>query len=168
MIKIRTFESAECLMAETEQRLRDTLAKPGNLMLSGGSTPYVVYNRIASNPCPVHPDRKIFLSDERMQPMDSDRNNAHNLMPMLQALRCEDRFIRIETSLPASVKARWTTYPIFLRCSRLASSGTTPPKLRCVSTCDATTLDSTVCPSSTSAAAVSSHEDSIPSISMVQ
>ncbi len=44
------------------------------------------------------------------------------------------------------------------------SAGTTPPYLRCTSTCEATTLDRIVRPSATTAAAVSSQEDSIPRI----
>src|SRR6266568_9222828 len=48
------------------------------------------------------------------------------------------------------------------RCSRDASSGTTPPYLRCTLTCEATTLDRISRPSATTAAAVSSQEDSIP------
>ena len=69
-------------------------------MLSGGSTPYTIYNQLAAAPCPVHPDRRLFLSDERMEPFESDQNNAHNLMPMLHALKCYDRFIRADTFLP--------------------------------------------------------------------
>ncbi len=99
MIKTRIFESTEALITETETLLREILAKPGSLMLSGGSTPYVIYNRIAAAPCPVHPDRKLFLSDERMQPFDSCQNNARNLEPMLKALECENRFIRVDTTL---------------------------------------------------------------------
>lgn len=100
MPSIQYFDHMELLIAETARLLRDTLGRPGNLMLSGGSTPYVIYNRLAASPCPVHPGRRLFLSDERMQPLESDKNNAHNLMPMLRALKCEDRFIRIDTTLP--------------------------------------------------------------------
>ena len=99
-MKVRIFESSESLESSTGDLLRETLATPGNLMLSGGSTPYVIYNRLAASPCPVHSGRRLFLSDERMEPFDSERNNAHNLMPMLHALACEDRFIRIETARP--------------------------------------------------------------------
>lgn len=106
MIKSRIFETTEALILETEELLRQTLAAPGNLMLSGGSTPYVVYNRLAAAPCPVHPDRKLFLSDERLVPFESAKNNASNLMPMLRALECEDRFIRIDTGLPIAASAR--------------------------------------------------------------
>jgi 6-phosphogluconolactonase/glucosamine-6-phosphate isomerase/deaminase len=100
MIKICSFESPDALIAKTIELLRETLPTPGNIMLSGGSTPYVVYNQLAADPCPVHPERKLFLSDERMVPADSSNNNAHNLAPMLKALHCEDRFIRVQTNLP--------------------------------------------------------------------
>ena len=99
MIKLRTFDRNERLVAETEELLRERLASAGNLMLSGGSTPYTVYNRIAAVPCTVHPDRRLFLSDERMVPPDSPQSNAGNLLPMLRALDCEDRFIRVDTGL---------------------------------------------------------------------
>jgi len=100
MIKTCAFKTTDLLVSKTLELLRETLPTPGNLMLSGGSTPYAVYNQLAATPCPVHPDRRIFLSDERMVPADSPRNNASNLMPMLCALKCEDRFIRVDTNLP--------------------------------------------------------------------
>ena len=106
MIKTNLFNDSETLMDETETLLRETMAIPGSLMLSGGSTPYVIYNRIAATPCPVHADRRLFLSDERMEPFDSEKNNANNLMPMIQALQCEDRFIRVDTTLPIAEAAR--------------------------------------------------------------
>ncbi len=105
MINLRTFESTESLIDETEQLLRDTLSTPGNMMLSGGSTPYIIYNRLAAAPCPVHPQRSLFLSDERMQPFSSDKNNAHNLVPMLQALDCHGRFLQVDTELPVEAAA---------------------------------------------------------------
>ncbi|MBN2164107.1 MAG: 6-phosphogluconolactonase [Pontiellaceae bacterium] len=99
MITTHYFTNSETLIAETETLLRNTLATPGNLMLSGGSTPYVIYNRLAASPCPVHPQRNLFLSDERMQPFASDKNNAHNLLPMLQALKCHGQFLQVDTEL---------------------------------------------------------------------
>ena len=51
-------------------------------------------------------------------------------------------------------------------CWRDASSGTTPPYGACTSICDATTFARTCRPSSTTAAAVSSHDVSTPSTSM--
>lgn len=105
MIEIRIFKTADQLVSEAAELLCETLSTPGNLMLSGGSTPYVIYNRIAAASGPVHPGRSLFLSDERMVPPDSPDNNAGNLIPMLQSLQCEDRFIRVETSLPAEEAA---------------------------------------------------------------
>ena len=58
---------------------------------------------------------------------------------------------------PASRKADSTTGGRFLRCSRVASSGTTPPYSACSLIWDETTLDSTT-PSRTTAALVSSQE----------
>ncbi len=104
-MKIRSFENTEALISETLSLLRRTLPTAGNLMLSGGSTPYVIYNRLAAEPCSVHPERRLFLSDERMQPFDSELNNARNLEPMLAALGCADRFIRVNTALPRAEAA---------------------------------------------------------------
>ncbi|VGO14425.1 6-phosphogluconolactonase [Pontiella desulfatans] len=103
MITTRTFDSTDALILETEELLRKTLSTSGNLMLSGGSTPYVIYNRLAAAPCPVHPQRNLFLSDERMEPFSSEKNNAHNLLPMLQALDCHGHFLQVDTKL--SVRA---------------------------------------------------------------
>src|SRR5271165_6300312 len=55
-----------------------------------------------------------------------------------------------------------TTGTICRRCSREASSGTTPPYFRWTSNCEATTLDRMLWPSTKTAAAVSSQDDSIP------
>ncbi len=98
MINTTSFKTTEALISQALELLRETLPTSGNLMLSGGSTPYVIYNQLS--PCPVHPNRNLFLSDERMVPFNAVKNNAHNLMPMLQALKCEDRFIRVNTGLP--------------------------------------------------------------------
>src|SRR5215470_17687287 len=67
---------------------------------------------------------------------------------------------------PAAASASLTTPLIFSRCSREASSGTTPPYFSCVAICEAMTFEWTLTPSSMTAAAVSSHELSIPRISI--
>lgn len=100
MVELHPFKTPEALVRQTVTLLRETLPTPGNLMLSGGSTPYLAYAQLAAIPCPVHPDRKLFLSDERMVPADSPHNNAKNLAPLLKALKCNNRFIRIDTRLP--------------------------------------------------------------------
>lgn len=105
MIKTVVFNTTEDLIAQALDLLRATLPTRGAVMLSGGSTPYVIYNRLAGSPCPVHPERRLFLSDERMVPLESDQNNAHNLESLLTALDCTDRFIRVDTALPAEQAA---------------------------------------------------------------
>src|SRR5215475_15406185 len=67
---------------------------------------------------------------------------------------------------PAAANASPTTPLIFSRCSREASSGTTPPYFLCVAICEAMTFERTLTPSSMTAAAVSSHELSIPRVSI--
>src|SRR5262249_8931209 len=66
---------------------------------------------------------------------------------------------------PASEAARRITGTMVAMCWREATSGTTPPYAACTSTCEATTSERTLRPSSTTAAAVSSQEVSIPSTS---
>ena len=66
----------------------------------------------------------------------------------------------------ASFKAFSITGRIFPTCSRAATSGTTPPVLRCKSIWDAIIFERTIRPSSTTAAAVSSQDVSIPRINM--
>lgn len=87
--------------------LKETLATPGNIMLSGGATPYAIYNQLAQAPCPVvHPNRTLFLSDERMVPADSPQNNYFNLRPMLNALQCETQAVRVQTERPIEQAAQ--------------------------------------------------------------
>jgi len=66
-------------------------------------------------------------------------------------------------STPASTRASATTGVSSSTWARLATSGTTPPKRECRSVWLLTTEDSTSRPSTTTAAAVSSHEVSMPS-----
>src|ERR1035438_4317175 len=62
----------------------------------------------------------------------------------------------------ARSRASRVTGTMARRCSREANSGTTPPYLPWVDICEATTDESTRSPSSTTAAAVSSQDDSMP------
>src|SRR6185437_13365874 len=71
---------------------------------------------------------------------------------------------RSSNPTPDSAIAARTTGTMARRCSRLASSGTTPPYRACVAICEATTDESVRAPRSTTAAAVSSHELSMPRI----
>ena len=79
----------------------------------------------------------------------------------------------LREEIPASASALSTTPQMSRRCWREASSGTTPPHSRWIATWDATTLER-ICHgragssvSATTAAAVSSHELSIPRINII-
>ena len=99
MIKIKTFESNENLQYEVKKALKAAFMCSGQLMLSGGKTPYSIYNQIGSEKYTVNSNCKIFLSDERCVPFDSIDNNANNLIPMLTSLKIENQFIRIKTEI---------------------------------------------------------------------
>ena len=64
----------------------------------------------------------------------------------------------------ASSSAASITWFIFSICFREAISGTTPPYNLCNSICEEITFDNTILPFFTTAAAVSSQDDSIPNI----
>ena len=64
--------------------------------------------------------------------------------------------------VPARSSASRTTGTMARKCSREASSGTTPPYLPCIAICDATTLREHRRAICHHAAAVSSQEDSMP------
>src|ERR1035437_2801244 len=69
---------------------------------------------------------------------------------------------RSSSLVPERSRASRTTGTMARRCSREANSGTTPPYLPWVIICEATMEERTASPSSTTAAAVSSQEDSMP------
>ena len=85
---------------------------------------------------------------------------------LLDALGGKNALLRIQALTPASAKARLTTGTPVARCWRDATSGTTPPYSACTRTCDATTSERTRRPSSTTDAAVSSQDVSIPRTNM--
>src|SRR5207249_7668595 len=67
----------------------------------------------------------------------------------------------------ARTEASSTMVTILSRCSRDASSGTTPPNRSCVLICEAMTEERIAQPSRTTAAAVSSQDVSMPSTNIV-
>src|SRR5206468_3836308 len=75
---------------------------------------------------------------------------------------------RSPSAMPASLAARRRTGTIVATCWRDATSGTTPPYTAWTLICDATTSERTQRPSSTTDAAVSSQEVSMPRTSMRQ
>ncbi|HBO88182.1 MAG: 6-phosphogluconolactonase [Pontiellaceae bacterium] len=97
-MQFRSFPSSEEVSHHMGDLLRKHLQQEGPLMLSGGSTPYQIYNQLAQEKFDIHPDCRIFLSDERCVPVDSEKNNAFNLKPMLNALNGNAQFIAVDTS----------------------------------------------------------------------
>ena len=97
-MQFRTFPSSEEVIHHLSDLLRIQLQQAGTLMLSGGSTPYQIYNELAQERFDIHLNCRLFLSDERCVPADSVKNNAFNLKPMLQALNGISQFIAVDTS----------------------------------------------------------------------
>ncbi len=98
-MKFRSFKTPENLTKNLCDLLSSEFKEPHNIMLSGGSTPYKVYNQIAQKNHILHPQCKIFLSDERCVAANSPKNNAYNLKPMLKSFNRSDQFIAINTGL---------------------------------------------------------------------
>ena len=97
-MQFRSFPSSEEVSRHLGDLLRMQLQQAGTLMLSGGSTPYQIYNQLAQERFDIHPDCRLFLSDERCVPADSAKNNAFNHKPMLNALNGNSQFIKVDTS----------------------------------------------------------------------
>ena len=97
-MKFRSFKTPENLTKNLCDLLSSEFKEPHNIMLSGGSTPYKVYNQIAQKNHILHPQCKIFLSMKDVFP-NSPKNNAYNLKPMLKSFNRSDQFIAINTAL---------------------------------------------------------------------
>jgi 6-phosphogluconolactonase len=79
---------------------------PGAIMLSGGSTPRAVYEAIAASPLLAPDTLSLFMSDERLVPHDSGKNNFHNTTPMFESLGLPaERLLRVKTHLEAAEAA---------------------------------------------------------------
>ena len=97
-MQFRSFSSSEEVIHYLSDLLRIQLQQAGTIMLSGGSTPYKIYNQLAQEGFDIHPDCRLFLSDERCVPENSVKNNAFNLKPMLHALNGNAQFIEVDTT----------------------------------------------------------------------
>ncbi|OUX37803.1 MAG: hypothetical protein CBE26_02430 [Kiritimatiellaceae bacterium TMED266] len=106
MLLFRSFSSPEELTHHLVDILKSQLQEPGQIMLSGGSTPYKTYNQLTKQPFQVHPECHLFLSDERCVPSSSPKNNGYNLQPMLEGLQCTSQFIPVRTELNAETATK--------------------------------------------------------------
>ncbi len=104
-IRHHTFDTRDALddalYALIEKELSLHLARPHAVMLSGGSTPVPVYERIAQQPFSIAPTACVTYSDDRHVPPDSPDSNYGVTQPMLKALGLPDeRVLRVETEHP--------------------------------------------------------------------
>ncbi|PCJ62989.1 MAG: hypothetical protein COA79_02410 [Planctomycetota bacterium] len=90
-MKVNNFNSREELQNEVISLIKTELQRTEDckhaIMLSGGSTPLVIYNLIAEHPFDIDKNAIITYSDERYVAIDSPENNYFNTLPMLQALK---------------------------------------------------------------------------------
>lgn len=103
-MKVIKFESREKLIISTIELIKAELQKKSDkwhgVMLSGGSTPLVIYQKITENPFVVDANAIITYSDERFVPIDNSENNYHQTEEMLKALKIKaSNVIRVKTEL---------------------------------------------------------------------
>lgn len=103
-MEVVRFGSRDELVDSVIQILREELSRKSSqlhgVVLSGGSTPLAIYNKIAANPFSVDQNAYITYSDERYVPIDSDENNYKNTKPMLDALKIPaERILNVKTEL---------------------------------------------------------------------
>lgn len=102
----RHFTSAADAADALHQELLGALGK-GLVMLAGGTTPLAVYRRIAreAGAAPqlqeAAKDTWLVLSDDRFVPVDDERSNFGQILPMATALGIpEERFLHVKPHLP--------------------------------------------------------------------
>lgn len=103
-MKTINFDSREKLVLAAFELIKHELQAKSSakhaIMLSGGSTPLVIYKKIAENPFSVDSKAVITYSDERLVPSDDNDNNYHQTEKMLRALKIkENNVIRVQTEL---------------------------------------------------------------------
>ena len=104
----REFTARAELEAAALALLREALAAPAPapraLMLTGGSTPFGVYTRLAASGARAADGVHVFLSDDRHVPLASPDSNYGRLRPTLDALGVENRLF-IDPAVPPAVAA---------------------------------------------------------------
>lgn len=93
----------ETFLADSTQLLVRHLSCGDDLcgvMLSGGSTPMPVYERVMASPPETGEGLRVLLSDERVVLYDSPDSNFGNMRPMIEALRvAPHQVLPVETEL---------------------------------------------------------------------
>lgn len=103
-MKVINWDSREELIKSAIAAIKKELQKKEDighvLMLSGGSTPLVIYQRIANEPFAIDENAVITYSDERFVPKNDKDNNYFQTKDMLKALKIKPKnVIRVQTEL---------------------------------------------------------------------
>ena len=106
----RTFETVVALEDAAVGLLVEhfTLAAdtPHAVMLTGGSTPTGVYERLRRSPVKADANLRVLQSDERHVPLDSKENNHAKTRAMIEAVGVDDtRVMRVHTELGLNAAA---------------------------------------------------------------
>lgn len=113
MFPIRHFADEKTLVAELGQDLLQVLAGAGYhplaVMLSGGATPKLLFQWLASHPRNSPHGVRVLYTDDRLVPVTSLDSNHGNAMAMLRALHIAERQVmRIHAELgPEGAAARY-------------------------------------------------------------
>ena len=103
MIRLRRFTSRDTLLdglaARLASMIRDPRDKPFMVLLSGGSTPFPAYRRIARNPPLPAANLVLSFTDDRHVPPDDEASNYHQTRPLIDALPGVN-VLRVETEEP--------------------------------------------------------------------
>ena len=103
-MKVINFESREKLIQSVFDLIKKELQRKSDklhcIVLSGGSTPLAIYQKITENPFEVDKNAVITYSDERFVPKNDKDNNYFQTEKMLNALKINSsRIIRVKTEL---------------------------------------------------------------------
>lgn len=102
-MKIKVFDSTDAVALDLAAAVRSALTKHGGagaVMLAGGRTPMDGYRRLADSPPDWSRAGRVFLSDERVVPLDSPQSNTRAILPVLLATGMpDDRWIGCDPSL---------------------------------------------------------------------
>lgn len=110
---VRVFSKPEEVYQAVAQLLREEMALieksgiPQAIMLTGGSTPIEAYRMLAKEEIGPVNNLTLFMSDERLVPMDSDQNNHNNASAFIDSV-CPnpDQQIRVQTDLDRKTAAQ--------------------------------------------------------------
>lgn len=96
MMRTLRFERADALAHALCEALTASLARPGIVMLAGGSTPLAAYRLLAERKPRVDPSAHVFFSDDRHVPPDHPKSNYLAIAPLLLAAGLSDaRILRV-------------------------------------------------------------------------